>query len=246
MNMHIRVSTLLAILLLAACFGGDDESSGGGGTSAAGSSGSGGASGHTITGGGSGGAGGTTATAGASGGASGTGAGGCCPCPDQPQSAGCIECDLFCPDGSSGAGGASGSGGAGGSGTGGVSAPNPCPDTPPTDGTPCTEAEAALCTYVDCNGAGWTNARCQAPVVAMWLVQNKPCEPVTCSGGDLVCEPGQVCVETRGGPLGIECMDNPCGTGPQGCDCPGVCDTCSSFSNDTLVCNACPAGEECV
>lgn len=132
-------------------------------------------------------------------------------------------------------------------GSGGVSGgSNPCPTTPPTDGTPCTEAEAAFCTYHDCAGAGETNARCQAPVLSMWLVETKPCEPVECAGGDLTCEQGQICMESRGGALGITCIDDPCGEGPQGCDCPGVCATCTSFSGNTMVCNECPAGEECL
>lgn len=141
-------------------------------------------------------------------------------------------------------GGSGGSAGAGGAGASGAA--NPCPATPPTDRTPCTESEAAFCTYHDCAGAGETNARCQAPVLSMWLVETKPCEAVHCGPGDLMCAPGQVCMESRGGALGVECIDDPCGGAAQGCDCPGVCATCTSFSGNTLVCNACPAGEECL
>lgn len=139
-------------------------------------------------------------------------------------------------------GGSGGSGGAGGAG--GSGAANPCPDTPPTDGTPCTPAEAAFCTYHDCAGAGETNARCQAPVLSMWLVETRPCEAIDCHG--TTCGPGQVCMETRGGPLSAECIANPCGSAPQGCDCPGVCASCTSFSGNSLVCSECPIGEECI
>ena len=47
---------------------------------------------------------GTTGSAG-TGGAAGAGGGACCPCPDQPQPAGCFECDLFCPGGTAGTSG---------------------------------------------------------------------------------------------------------------------------------------------
>lgn len=171
-----------------------------------------------------------------------------CECTSASPGVECFWHPLGETCGQAGSGGSGGSGGAGGAGGSGGGA-NPCPDTPPTDGTPCTEAEAAFCTYHDCAGAGETNARCQAPVLSMWLVETKPCEPVDCGGGmgmTMTCEQGQICMESRGGGLSITCIDDPCGEGPQGCDCPGVCATCTSFSGNTMVCNDCPAGEECL
>lgn len=118
----MRTLLLSWIVLGAGCFGsgGSDGGSGGasaggtsgapqgtGGTSAAsgaGASGSGGATSVGTTGGvGAGAASGAGGAAGVS--AAGAGGNACCPCPDQPQPAGCLECDLFCPGGEAGTGG---------------------------------------------------------------------------------------------------------------------------------------------
>lgn len=112
MTSFARLAVVGAVAALAwGCFSSGGSDGGSGGASATGGTGAGAPSGTGGTGAsGSGGTGaGGTNSVGTTGGAGGVtaGAGGnaCCPCPEQPQPAGCLECDLFCPGGEAGAGG---------------------------------------------------------------------------------------------------------------------------------------------
>jgi hypothetical protein len=148
--------------------------------------------------------------------------------------------------GSLATGGVAGTAGTGGSaaGAGGsAGAATQCPQNPPTDGSPCTQAGQS-CYYQDCAGAGLSAAQCMG---ASWTVETSACASFACSGFGDECMAGQICSVQQGGAIFAECMDNPCGTGPVTCDCvsPG-CGTCNvnayTGSGITVTCNTCPQG----
>jgi hypothetical protein len=118
---------------------------------------------------------------------------------------------------SAGNGASSGSGGTGGAtGTGGTAGDHqgpPCPTEPPATDDGC-ENPGQLCAYQQCDGEGLIEARCGREV---WSVSTSTCETTVC--GNYQCDAGQLCLEIQSGALMIECVENPCGTGPLDCAC---------------------------
>ena len=204
---------------------------GGSGTSTLGDAGTAG-SGAT-----SGGAGGSTAGTGGQGGSSGSGAvsgsgGSAGDCPN-----GCVgpggpctttgECPQTCCDGTC---------------DNGVCSGPTCPLAPPTDGQPC---EAAMtCSYIDCPAVGTTTAWCDLGT-GSWSVDVTPCAEFPCGNdGNLMCQPGEVCVQTVGGAgITVRCAPNPCGVSPIECTCAGaeICGdvTACTVNGTTVSCNPC-------
>jgi hypothetical protein len=116
-----------------------------------------------------------------------------------------------------------------------------CPPAPPADAAACASM-GLTCTYQDCGGDGVTSASCDAMA---WDVSVQECGTLDCGGQ--TCGLGQLCRERASGAYLVECVDNPCGTGPITCECAGaVCfdgDTCSTNGLTVLCnsnCNECP------
>lgn len=206
-----------------ACGSSEGDTSGGSGGSGGNGGGSGASTGGSASGSSPGGSGGSMATGGTAGSAGTAGSGG-----------------------SVATGGASGNTGSGGSaGTGGsAGASAQCPESPPSDGSPCVAAGQA-CHYQDCAGAGLTTAQC---VSASWVVETSACDTFLCSGAGDECSAGQICSIMQGGAIFSECVENPCGTGPVTCacaapSCPGGCNVIGYAGGGiTVTCNTCPQG----
>jgi hypothetical protein len=123
---------------------------------------------------------------------------------------------------------------------GGNDGPDPvmCPDTVPAHDDPCDETNAT-CTYMDCTDVGVSTATCRTD--GRWDLAVAECGEVFCENE--TCAPGFVCVVSVAGfPQGA-CVENTCGEGPIGCECPGCPDAangCTSWGL-TLECNTCQA-----
>ncbi len=107
--------------------------------------------------------------------------------------------------------------------------PPPCPTAVPVEGEACEELDQR-CTYLECPGAGVTRADCHA---SGWILTMLPCESYACdfgAGGAATCTESQLCVARMGGAFLVECVDNPCGSGPieESCACSicGATDDC--------------------
>jgi hypothetical protein len=117
-------------------------------------------------------------------------------------------------------------------------APVDCPDLVPAHDDPCDEPNAT-CTYMDCADVGVSTATCRTD--NRWDVTTAACGEVYCHNE--TCAPGFVCVVSIAGfPQGA-CVENPCGDGPIGCDCPGCPDGANGCTSNglTLECNTCQA-----
>jgi hypothetical protein len=123
---------------------------------------------------------------------------------------------------------------------GGNDGPDPvmCPDTVPVHDDPCDQTNAT-CTYMDCADVGVSTATCRTD--GRWDLAVAECGEVFCENE--TCAPGFVCVVSVAGfPQGA-CVENTCGDGPIGCECPGCPDGangCTSWGL-TLECNTCQA-----
>ena len=221
-----------ATFVFAACSSessGDGDESGGAPTGGGGSAGA--ANGGSVAGSSSGGTGGSGATGGSGTGGSGATGG-------KSGGAGGLGGSASGGDAgaSSGRGGAAPGGSAGMAGNGGRGG-NPsstCPETPPNDASSCGSAGLA-CFYEDCGGDGRTVARCLA---GAWDVENGACAAPICEADG--CDAGDVCIGVTGGTVIVNCVSNPCGTGPVTCDCVG-CERCivdgSLSSGIAVVCS---------
>jgi hypothetical protein len=113
-----------------------------------------------------------------------------------------------------------------------------CPDMVPAHDAPCDEPNAT-CTYMDCTDVGVSTATCRTD--KLWDIATAACGEVSCENE--TCAPGFICVVSIAGfPQGA-CVENPCGDGPIGCECPGCSNGdngCSSYGL-TLECNTCQA-----
>jgi hypothetical protein len=107
--------------------------------------------------------------------------------------------------------------------------PPPCPTAVPVEGEAC-EARDQRCTYQDCPGDGVTRADCQA---SGWVLTTLPCESYPCdfgAGGMETCTEAELCVARMGGAFLVECVDNPCESGP---------------IEESCACSICGATDEC-
>jgi hypothetical protein len=114
--------------------------------------------------------------------------------------------------GPSGSGGTPSSGGV--SGSGGASDPSTgCPDTIPALGDACSGLQT--CDYDDCAGMGHVSALCNQSQISSW--KTAACTATPC--GDTSCDPGAVCVvELSNDTSTARCVNDPCGSGPTGCE----------------------------
>jgi len=145
---------------------------------------------------------------------------------------------------SGGAGGGAGAGGSEGVGGSGGTAAEPCPATPPANGSSCF-ASGPICAYEDCAGNGRSVANC---FNGSWSVANAACgETVGCNAGPGTCGVGEICLVLAGGALLGGCVANTCETGPVSCDCIEGCSGECGVTGDpdygiTITCNTCPSG----
>ena len=118
-----------------------------------------------------------------------------------------------------------------------------CPTSRPEDGAPCDAADLS-CQYLECETTGESFASCDG---ATWSVTSSPCmtRPCSSSGGEDVCEPGEICVISISGSVGPGvCVPNPCAPRAASCDCVCNCTTAGSWTSNppyTFVCDSCPA-----
>ena len=203
------------------------------------------ACGSSGNGGGSGGSGGSGSSS-----TSGSGGGPTGQCPDEPPPGGApcneapeLECtygDKCCPQVYFC------SGGVWATNDIACAAPEVCPATPPAAGSACAGPclQAAPCGYA-CDQGMSVLAQCPAN---KWEITSVPCsDPVMC--GDTTCAPGEVCLQTAGGPgIFSSCQKNPCENQPLSCECasslcPGgdmyEC-TVSSGNQVSCSCSMCP------
>jgi hypothetical protein len=97
--------------------------------------------------------------------------------------------------------------------------PEQCPLTPPATGDACDFCfQDSPCTYDLCGtGEGVITAACTE--TGSWFAESSACLPPPDCGG-VTCAPGEVCVETAGGPgISHACAPNPCAPAPLTCDC---------------------------
>jgi len=122
-------------------------------------------------------------------------------------------------------------------GNGAAQLPN-CPAVAAVADESCEDIYAT-CTYMDCEGAGVTTATCRTD--KLWDVTERPCNETHCAGD--VCAPGEICVVLGSGYPRPSCVENTCGTGPIGCECPGCpaeATGCTSYGLG-VECNMCNA-----
>jgi hypothetical protein len=113
---------------------------------------------------------------------------------------------------------------------------NTCPDVVPLQDEACAEMYA-MCTYMRCDDFGIATATCRDDL--LWDVATRACEEVYCQ--QETCAPGFICVMTVAGFPSGSCVENTCGEGPIGCECPGCGDLPCSANGLTIECNACMA-----
>lgn len=120
-----------------------------------------------------------------------------------------------------------------------------CPSAPPTAGGACTAT--VTCYYQDCAHTGRTVASCGGG--GIWSVQTASCATFSCfPGSGRMCTGDQICSESAGGALLVECINNTCGAGPITCGCLSSCSGSCTISGSAQTgfqvnCNTCPSNQ---
>ncbi|HLT40175.1 MAG TPA: hypothetical protein VK034_28035 [Enhygromyxa sp.] len=109
-----------------------------------------------------------------------------------------------------------------------------CPDVAPVPDDACEQANAT-CTYMSCDDFGVATATCRDDL--RWDLDTRACGEVFCH--QETCAPGFICVTTTAGFPSGSCVENSCGQGPIGCECPGCGDLPCTANGLTIECNAC-------
>ena len=92
---------------------------------------------------------------------------------------------------------------------------------------------------MDCADVGVSTATCRTD--GRWDLATTACGEVYCE--QETCAPGFICVVSVAGFPQGECVENTCGEGPIGCECPGCPDGANGCSQNGLAiqCNTCQA-----
>jgi hypothetical protein len=109
-----------------------------------------------------------------------------------------------------------------------------CPDALPLVDDACDQVYLT-CTYMNCGDVGVATATCRDD--RRWDVETRACEEVVCE--QETCAAGFVCVKTVAGFPNGSCVENTCGEGPIGCECPGCGELPCTANGLTIECNAC-------
>jgi hypothetical protein len=113
-------------------------------------------------------------------------------------------------------------------------APYVCPELVPSHDGECDRVHAE-CTYMSCDEFGVATATCRDD--RRWDVETRACSEVSCE--QETCAPGFICVRTVAGVPSGSCVENGCGEGPIGCECPGCGDLPCTSRGLVVECNAC-------
>lgn len=108
-----------------------------------------------------------------------------------------------------------------------------CPAMPAHDDA-CDQV-FATCTYMNCDDFGVATATCRDD--RRWDLELRACEEIFCE--QETCAPGFICVRTVAGAPSGSCVENTCGDGPIGCECPGCGDLPCTSQGLSIECNAC-------
>ena len=109
-----------------------------------------------------------------------------------------------------------------------------CPEAVPEHDDACDRVNAE-CTYMSCDDYGVATATCRDDL--RWDVDTQACGEVFCE--QETCAPGFICVRTVAGFPSGSCVENSCGEGAIGCECPGCGDLPCSSRGLVIECNAC-------